>query len=186
VKEPFDSPGWIFETKLDGYRAIAVIESTGKARIWSRNRLPFKQKFTMVLDAVDQLKAALNILDGEIDTDGALSKPLHLLISDPELKCDSHSPCFLVKNCRPTYTITRASPTISRPAAYSRLICSFRFHAPPTLNAISARPPRSCGVLPNSSAPSVNRSFSSRSKTEPPYQKLRRSGAVCHQYPTSP
>jgi len=24
VKEPFDSPDWIFETKLDGYRAIAV------------------------------------------------------------------------------------------------------------------------------------------------------------------
>jgi ATP-dependent DNA ligase len=22
VKEPFDDPGWIFETKLDGYRAI--------------------------------------------------------------------------------------------------------------------------------------------------------------------
>jgi len=40
VKEPFDSPDWIFETKLDGYRAIAVIDSIGKARIWSRNRLP--------------------------------------------------------------------------------------------------------------------------------------------------
>ena len=24
VKEPFESPDWIFETKLDGYRAIAV------------------------------------------------------------------------------------------------------------------------------------------------------------------
>ncbi len=23
-KEPFDSPDWIFEIKLDGYRAIAV------------------------------------------------------------------------------------------------------------------------------------------------------------------
>jgi bifunctional non-homologous end joining protein LigD len=33
VKEPFDSPDSIFETKLDGYRAIAVIDSTGKARI---------------------------------------------------------------------------------------------------------------------------------------------------------
>jgi hypothetical protein len=32
VKEPFDSPDWIFETKLDGYRAIAVIGSNGKAR----------------------------------------------------------------------------------------------------------------------------------------------------------
>jgi hypothetical protein len=25
---------------MDGYRAIAVIDSTGKAQIWSRNHLP--------------------------------------------------------------------------------------------------------------------------------------------------
>ena len=31
VKEPFNDPDWIFETKLDGYRAIAIIDSTGKA-----------------------------------------------------------------------------------------------------------------------------------------------------------
>ena len=37
VEELFDSPDWIFETKLDGYRAIAVIDSAGKVRIWSRN-----------------------------------------------------------------------------------------------------------------------------------------------------
>jgi hypothetical protein len=36
IKEPFDSPDWIFEPKLDGYRAIAVIDATGKPRIWSR------------------------------------------------------------------------------------------------------------------------------------------------------
>ena len=30
AKEPFDSPDWIFETKLDGFRAIAGIDSTGK------------------------------------------------------------------------------------------------------------------------------------------------------------
>jgi ATP-dependent DNA ligase len=38
VKEPFDSLDWIFEPKLDGYRAITVIDSTGKARLWSRNQ----------------------------------------------------------------------------------------------------------------------------------------------------
>ncbi len=30
IKDPFDSPDWIFEPKLDGYRAIAVIDSNGK------------------------------------------------------------------------------------------------------------------------------------------------------------
>jgi bifunctional non-homologous end joining protein LigD len=66
AKEPFDSPDWIFETKLDGYRAIAVIGSTGKARLWSRNRLPLEQKFPMVRDAVEELKLRSTILDGEI------------------------------------------------------------------------------------------------------------------------
>jgi bifunctional non-homologous end joining protein LigD len=33
AKEPFNHRDWIFETKLDGYRAIAVIDTTGQARI---------------------------------------------------------------------------------------------------------------------------------------------------------
>jgi bifunctional non-homologous end joining protein LigD len=64
AKEPFDSLDWIFETKLDGYRAIAVIDSAGKARLWSRNRLPLEPKFPMVLDAVNQLNLHSTILDG--------------------------------------------------------------------------------------------------------------------------
>jgi bifunctional non-homologous end joining protein LigD len=73
VKEPFDSPDWIFETKLDDYRAIAVIDSTGKARLWSRNHLPLEPKFPTVGDAVNQLELRSTILDGEIvalDKDG--------------------------------------------------------------------------------------------------------------------
>jgi bifunctional non-homologous end joining protein LigD len=66
VKEPFDSPDWIFETKLDGYRAVAVIDATGKARLWSRNQLPLEPKFPTVAAAVDQLKLRSTILDGEI------------------------------------------------------------------------------------------------------------------------
>ena len=66
VKKPFDSPDWIFETKLDGYRAIAVIDATGKARIWSRNHLPLEPKFPTVADAVNHLKLSSTILDGEI------------------------------------------------------------------------------------------------------------------------
>src|ERR1700730_14771953 len=66
AKEPFHHPDWIFETKLDGFRAIAVIDSTGKARIWSRNRLPLEQKFPTVRDAVERLNLNSTILDGEI------------------------------------------------------------------------------------------------------------------------
>jgi bifunctional non-homologous end joining protein LigD len=73
VKEPFDSPDWIFETKLDGYRAIAVIDATGKARIWSRNHLPLEPKSPTVADAINRLNLRPTILDGEIvalDKDG--------------------------------------------------------------------------------------------------------------------
>ncbi len=66
VKEPFDSPDWIFETKLVGYRAIAIIDSSGKARIWSCNHLPLEPKFPTVAAAVNQLKLRSTILDGEI------------------------------------------------------------------------------------------------------------------------
>jgi bifunctional non-homologous end joining protein LigD len=66
VKDSFDSPDWIFETKLDGYRAIAVVDSDGKARIWSRNILPLEPKFPTVLDSVNKLNLRSTILDGEI------------------------------------------------------------------------------------------------------------------------
>jgi bifunctional non-homologous end joining protein LigD len=66
AKEPFNHPDWLFETKLDGYRAIAVIDAAGKARVWSRNRLPLEPKFPTVRDAVNQLKLRSTILDGEI------------------------------------------------------------------------------------------------------------------------
>ena len=57
---------WIFETKLDGYRALAVIDSTGKARIWSRYHLPLEPKFPAIGEAVNQLGLRSTILDGEI------------------------------------------------------------------------------------------------------------------------
>jgi bifunctional non-homologous end joining protein LigD len=66
IKKPFDSPDWIFETKLDGYRAIAVIDSAGKARIWSRNHLPLEPKFPTIGAAVNQISLRSTILDGEI------------------------------------------------------------------------------------------------------------------------
>ena len=45
VKEPFNHPDWIFESKLDGFRAVAVIDSAGKGRLWSRSKLPLEPKF---------------------------------------------------------------------------------------------------------------------------------------------
>ena len=43
-----------------------MIDSAGKARIWSRNRLPLEPRFPTVADAVSQLNLRSTILDREI------------------------------------------------------------------------------------------------------------------------
>jgi bifunctional non-homologous end joining protein LigD len=64
--EPFDSPDWIFEAKLDGYRGIAVFDATAKPHVWSRNGLPLEKKFPAVAKALSNLKLRSTILDGEV------------------------------------------------------------------------------------------------------------------------
>src|SRR6201998_1205107 len=64
--EPFDSPDWIFEVKLDGYRGIAVFDAAGKPHLWSRNGLPLEKKFPAVGKALSKLKLASRILEGEV------------------------------------------------------------------------------------------------------------------------
>src|ERR1700730_6053285 len=66
AKTPFDSPDWIFEIKLDGYRAITVFDAAGKTHLWSRNELPLEPKFPAISRAVSKLKLRSTILDGEV------------------------------------------------------------------------------------------------------------------------
>lgn len=66
AKAPFDSPDFIFEIKLDGYRAITVFDATGLPHLWSRNGLPLEQKFPAIAKAVSKLKLRSTVLDGEI------------------------------------------------------------------------------------------------------------------------
>jgi ATP-dependent DNA ligase len=66
AEEPFDSPDWIFEVKLDGYRGIAIFDAAGKRHLWSRNGLPLEKKFPAVAKALTKLKLRSTILDGEV------------------------------------------------------------------------------------------------------------------------
>src|SRR6201997_5679286 len=73
AKSPFDSPDWIFEIKLDGYRAITVFNGAGKPHLWSRNDLALEAKFPAISKTVSKLKLRSTILDGEVvavDEDG--------------------------------------------------------------------------------------------------------------------
>lgn len=64
VNKPFDKPGWLYEVKWDGYRAVAYC-NMGKVNILSRNNKPFNEKFYPVYDAL--LAWGINaVVDGEI------------------------------------------------------------------------------------------------------------------------
>jgi bifunctional non-homologous end joining protein LigD len=56
TEKHFDSPDWIFEIKLDGYRAITVFDAAGKTHLWSRNGLPLEQEFPGVTKPVSNIQ----------------------------------------------------------------------------------------------------------------------------------
>src|SRR6516165_675719 len=62
---PFEHPDWIFEPKLDGFRALAYVEG-GACRLVSRNRNAFKT-FEPLAQAIGQeLSGRSAVLGGEI------------------------------------------------------------------------------------------------------------------------
>ena len=64
VKEPFDNPGWVFEVKWDGYRAIAEVRP-GKASLYSRNLTVLNDRFAPVAADLSHFGFEA-IFDGEI------------------------------------------------------------------------------------------------------------------------
>lgn len=71
AKEPFDDPDWVFETKWDGYRAIAEVHK-GSVRLYSRNHQNFTTTYPDIVEAIAKITHDV-VLDGEIvalDTQG--------------------------------------------------------------------------------------------------------------------
>ena len=62
---PFEHPDWIFEPKMDGFRAVAYVEG-GACRLVSRNRNAFKTFEPLAQAIVPDLAGRSAILDGEI------------------------------------------------------------------------------------------------------------------------
>ncbi|MEI9807024.1 MAG: non-homologous end-joining DNA ligase [Bacteroidota bacterium] len=64
VDQPFSSEEWLFELKLDGYRAVAEIKK-GKSLLYSRNGISLAGRFPSIMAAVKNIKTEA-VLDGEI------------------------------------------------------------------------------------------------------------------------
>ena len=62
--KPFDDPGWVFETKWDGFRAIAVAKP-GQAALYSRNLNDISRKYPSICAALAKIKHEA-VLDGEL------------------------------------------------------------------------------------------------------------------------
>jgi len=65
TEDPFNKKEWIFELKLDGYRAIADIDKK-KVRLISRNQLSLDKDFAHIAEELKALQAHAPILDGEL------------------------------------------------------------------------------------------------------------------------
>jgi len=69
------SGNWIYEIKLDGWRALAL-KGGSQARLLSRNEKDFGAKFPEVMDSIAELNVQDTMIDGEIvalDEKGCLS-----------------------------------------------------------------------------------------------------------------
>src|SRR5690606_14300310 len=64
VDKPFDDPGWLYEIKWDGYRALGICDGD-VVNLVSRNNKSFNEKFYPVYEAVRNWNIH-GIVDGEI------------------------------------------------------------------------------------------------------------------------
>src|SRR5437667_5447425 len=62
---PFDDPDWIYELKMDGFRALAIVEP-GRAQLLSRNGNPFASFSALAESISDSLPNVRAVIDGEI------------------------------------------------------------------------------------------------------------------------
>jgi bifunctional non-homologous end joining protein LigD len=63
-EQPFNAPGWLFELKLDGYRALAFRDST--SRLLSRNGNDLSVCFPEIMQTLQALPFDRLVVDGEL------------------------------------------------------------------------------------------------------------------------
>ena len=74
-ERPFNRAEWLWEPKLDGYRALAMIEEGGKVTLRSRNGLDLSPQFPGLVKELAKQEGGGMIVDGEIIVLDANGKP---------------------------------------------------------------------------------------------------------------
>src|SRR5215470_14405285 len=59
-----DGSDWVYEIKLDGYRAVAI-NSKGRLSLFSRNRKSFNRQYHYIIEALSDLPEN-TVIDGEV------------------------------------------------------------------------------------------------------------------------
>ncbi|MHB8085597.1 MAG: DNA ligase D [Dehalococcoidia bacterium] len=73
--------GWLFEPKLDGFRALAIIKG-GKAKLISRNGLDISSRYPLLIRDLNNQKYNDLILDGEITVLDENGRPCFQCLQD--------------------------------------------------------------------------------------------------------
>jgi bifunctional non-homologous end joining protein LigD len=74
-ERPFNRADWLWEPKLDGYRALAMIEADGKVTLRSRNGLDLSPQFPGLVKELAKQEGGGMIVDGEIVVLDANGRP---------------------------------------------------------------------------------------------------------------
>jgi ATP-dependent DNA ligase len=69
-----DGPGWVYEVKFDGYRALEI-NANGKLSLYSRKSKSFSRQYQYVFEASRDLPKN-TVVDGEIRDLDSLTRPL--------------------------------------------------------------------------------------------------------------
>jgi len=93
-RDPFDHRDWLFELKLDGFRALAYVERD-KCRLVSRNGNTFKRFAPLAAEIAVALRGVRSaILDGEVVCLDHAGRPLF-----NALLYRRREPCFVAFDC---------------------------------------------------------------------------------------